>query len=36
MSDSGSAQIVRRICAESEVEILEGHISSDQVHPFVS
>src|SRR6476659_8291021 len=29
-------QIVRTICAELEVEILKGHISSDHVHLFVS
>jgi putative transposase len=29
-------QIVRTICAELEVEILKGHVSSDHVHLFVS
>ena len=28
--------IVRTICAELEVEILKGHVSSDHVHLFVS
>jgi putative transposase len=35
MSASGSAQIVRTICAEIEVEILKGHVSQDHVHLFV-
>ncbi len=29
-------QIVRTSCAEPEVEILKGHVSSDHVHRFVS
>src|SRR3954451_21164208 len=29
-------RIVRTICAEPEVEILKGHVSSDRVHLFVS
>src|SRR3954468_9017739 len=29
-------RIVRTICAEPEVEILEGHVSRDHVHLFVS
>src|SRR3954470_7201382 len=29
-------QIVRTICAEPEVEILKGHVSTDHVHLFVS
>jgi len=35
-SASGSAQIVRTICAELEVEILKGHVSVDHVHLLVS
>src|SRR3954453_7170785 len=29
-------QIVRTICAELEVEVLKGHVSSDHVQLFVS
>ncbi len=29
-------QVVRTICAEPEVEILQGHVSQDHVHLFVS